>query len=132
MADNYMSYNRNRFEQELERITGELNLQFGEYVDQGKRKSEERVYEVTTKNPMVRLLIYSSIDPRTNTSREVGGDAVRVTFYCMHKGKLYYKRHKTHQRISTLFNNLEKSIGAANDLTTTPEIENWLFKVRTN
>jgi hypothetical protein len=135
MAENYMSYNRKEFEDGLLEIAGNFGLQVGDYTEKmGKAGMEERVYEVTTYDPRVRILIYSSIDPRTNVSREVGGDAIRINFYCKGKdGKLYYKKFKKHQRINTMFNNIMKSVSLVMcDMLVQKDIEKWLYAVSKN
>lgn len=133
MSDKYMSYNRKEFESGLLKIAKNLNLQVGDYTEkQGKQNIEERVYEMTTPNPVIRILIYSSIDPRTNISREVGGDAIRINFYCKFNGKTYYKKFKTHQRIKTMFDNIEKSIQEINKEKMKKELSNWIYKVSQN
>lgn len=135
MAENYMSYNRKEFEDGLLEIARNFGLQVGDYTEKlGKAHIEERVYEVTTFDPRVRMLIYSSIDPRTNLSREVGGDAIRINFYCKGKdGKPYYKKFKKHQRINTMFSNISKSVSLVmDDMSVKDDIAKWLYAVSKN
>lgn len=134
MAENFMSYNRKEFEHGLTTIINKFGLQLGDYTEkQGKQNIEERVYEISTYDPRVRILVYSSIDPRTNIAREIGGDAIRINFYCKNKGKLYYKKFKKHQRINTMFNNIEKSIGfVMQDMLVQKEIGKWIYAVTKN
>lgn len=129
----YMLYKREEFENQLRESANAYGLNFGDFSEKmGTHKFEERVYEMTTKNPNVRILIYSSLDPRTDKSREVGGDAVRVNFYCSYKGELKYKKYKKHQRIETLFKNLHKTIGLANDFSESEDIKKWIYAIKKN
>lgn len=131
-----MSYNRKEFENGLKEIADKLGLQIGDYTEkQGKQNVEERVYELTTHIPVVRILVYSSIDPRTNISREVGGDAIRINLYCKYNGKTYYKKYKKHQRVNTMFKNIDKSITSLvteSDSDFKKELDKWMKAVSSN
>ena len=132
MAENYMKYDRKEFEKQIAIIADGHGLNVGDFTNKQGRQAEELVYELTTQNPLIRILIYSSVDARNGLAREVGGDAVRVNLYCKHKGKYYYKKFKTHQRINTMFKNLNKSISAANDYSVGNEVEKWIYAVKKN
>jgi hypothetical protein len=126
----YYEYTREEFESKLKEIVELHGYQIGDFTD--KIKSVERVYEVTTKNPKVRMLIYSSLGVNGQTCADVGGDAVRVNFYCKHKGKYFYKKFKKHQRIQTIFKNLEKTLFDANDYVLSNEVSKWLYAINKN
>jgi hypothetical protein len=73
----------------------------------------ERIYTVSTRNKSVELIIFSSIDMRTDYVREHGDDAVRIVMRWKTKNGYVYKKVAKHLRINTLFQNMEKSIAQA-------------------
>lgn len=133
MAETYMKYDRNTFEAELLKIADANGLLLGDFTEkQGRQHIEERVYEMTTQNPRIRILIYSSIDPHDGQSRDVGGDAVRVNLYCKYDGKHHYKKYKKHQRIETLFVNLNKTIASAQEYVFGEDVKKWFYAISKN
>lgn len=42
---------------------------------------KEIVYQIPSENPNIKIRIYSSIDIRTNISRDVGSDAIRIVYW---------------------------------------------------
>lgn len=73
----------------------------------------ERIYEIPTKNKSVSIIVFSSLDLRTNKTRSVGDDAVRVVMKWKTKNGEVYKKVGKHLRIETLFSNLKKSLTKA-------------------
>ena len=76
--------------------------QFESYLPKGFKeieapRSKERIYEGCTDNINVGIRIYSSVDIRTNKTRDVGSDAIRVVFWDLMndrplgKGKKIYR-----------------------------------------
>ena len=76
--------------------------QFESYLPRGFKEIEspgakERVYEGCTDNLNVGIRIYSSVDIRTDRTRDVGSDAIRVVFWDLlndrplGKGKRIYR-----------------------------------------
>jgi hypothetical protein len=114
MAKQYYQFSKKHFEYGVKGIlinkrAGFLEDITDEWLNSGK-ETWERIYKISTKNRAVDIIIFSSIDMRTNEVREIGADAVRVvTRWTTRRGELF-KRVGKHLRIKTLFNNLEKSI----------------------
>ena len=86
----------------------------------GKYIAEE-VYYIITKNPFVKIVVYSTLDRRSGTTndnkmktREKGKDAVRILLLWRMKDKLYIKSFKNLYRVDTFFDNLEKTIKEIN------------------
>lgn len=58
---------------------------------------KEIVYQIPSENPDIKIRIYSSIDIRTNISRDVGSDAIRIVYWDtkndrpLGKGKKIYR-----------------------------------------
>lgn len=75
--------------------------QFEGYLPDGfqpiQTNAKEYVYQGTTENPNVGIRVYSSVDIRTNKTRDLGSDAVRVIFWDiindrpLGKGKRIYR-----------------------------------------
>lgn len=126
----YYNYTRQEFESKLLEIVTSHGLQVGDAT--GIINNAERVYEVTTQNPKVRIVIYSSLGVNSNSCVDVGGDAVRINFYIKHNGKFHFKKKKKHQRIETIFKNIEKSIVECNDFVLSDEIKKWIYAVSKN
>lgn len=73
----------------------------------------ERIYEIPTQNKAVSIVVFSSVDLRTNQTREKGKDAVRIVLKWKTKNGDMYKRVAKHLRIETLFDNLKRSLKEA-------------------
>lgn len=114
---NYYKFSRKHFEYELKGILirnrlGFMNDITEEWLAEGK-ESWERIYKISTKNKSVDIILFSSIDIRTNEVRDNGADRVRVILrWKTKKGDVFKKVHH-HNRLETLFKNLEWSIGNA-------------------
>jgi hypothetical protein len=127
----YYEFTREEFETKLKEIVDVHEYRVGDFTEE--INCGERVYEVTTKHPHVRVLIYSSLGVNGKTAADVGDDAVRFVHYCMYKGKRYYKSHKKKlQRVKTIFKNLEKTLFDVNDFVQTDEISKWLYAIQKN
>lgn len=70
----------------------------------------EIVYRVPTRNGAVDILVFSSVDRRTASVRDLGGDSVKVVLRWRTKNGYLYKKIAHHYRLKTLFDNLEKSL----------------------
>jgi hypothetical protein len=70
----------------------------------------ERIYTISTTNKSVEIMVFSSIDMRTNFVRDNGEDAVRLVLRWKTKNGYVYKKLAKHLRINTLFNNMHKTI----------------------
>lgn len=75
----------------------------------------EYVYEISTKNPAVKIIIFSSIDKRTDRTREYGDDRVRLVMRWDTKSGPVYKRIKRHNRMDNLFTHLAATLKQAQD-----------------
>jgi hypothetical protein len=74
------------------------------------RQTWEHIYEVTTKNPSVKIIIFSSVDMRTGCTRENGTDRVRIVMQWTTKNGVVYKRIARHNRLATLFENVKSTL----------------------
>lgn len=82
-----------------------------QYIAEGN-ETWERIYTVSTANKSVHIMIFSSVDMRTDYVREHGDDAVRIVLRWKTKNGYRYKKVAKHLRINTLFSNMKKTITA--------------------
>lgn len=123
----YYKFSKKHFEFELRGILIRNNAGFMEditeqWIQEGN-ETWERIYKITTKNKAVDIIIFSSIDMRTNSVRDNGDDAVRVVLRWKTKHGYVYKKIHKHYRLKTLFKNLEQTI-----LNTQGQVFNLNFK----
>lgn len=114
MSIKYYQFSKKHFEYELREILKRNKSKFmdditEEWIKEGN-VTWERIYKISTKNRAVDIILFSSIDMRTNKVRESGGDAVRVVIRWTTKNGPYFKKVAKHYRIETLFKNLEETI----------------------
>jgi hypothetical protein len=117
MAIRYKSYGKKQFKFELVSICIKNNIGFvtditDEFIAEGQ-ETWERIYKIQTKNPAVSILIFSSVDMRTNYTREIGSDAVRVVMKWETKKGNLYKKIAKHYRVQNLFQNLKGTLTEA-------------------
>lgn len=115
MAREYVPFSQKKFEYELFNMKKKLGFYSYSNITEDLIRNgyliKEEVYMVTTYRKDTNILIYSSLDVRSNRVRTVGSDAVRVVLVRRTKdGKHFYKRLGKHLRINTLFNNLYNTI----------------------
>jgi hypothetical protein len=116
---NYYNFSKAKFEYELKGIS--IRNKFSSFVDVTDRLRNiennllERVYFLTTKNKSVGVLIYSSIDLRTDRVREKGSDAIRLVLVWETKKGNLYKKIAKHLRVTSIFNNLENTLIKVNN-----------------
>ena len=103
-------FTKAKFEYELSRIRRENNLSCWKDVTNEFPNSLEYIYSIPLEIGGLSILIFSSVDVRTDTTRDNGSDAVRVVYRWKTKNGDLYKHISKHTRIDTLFLNLEKSI----------------------
>ena len=117
---NFSVYTKSEFETELlSMVTGQglppYSIQdITEALISKGFNTKERIYKIRTNQSNKCIIIYSSIDIRTNRTRDVGADALRVIIWLRTKQGDFFKSYKKHYRIETLFKNLEKSITEIN------------------
>lgn len=116
----YYQFSKKHFEFELKGILLRNRLGFmqditEEWLDEGNT-SWERIYKITTKNKAVDIIIFSSVDIKTNEVRDNGADAVRVVMRWKTKNGVVFKKVKKHYRLKTLFQNLEHTISEAQQM----------------
>lgn len=118
--DNFCIYNKDEFESELRNIVTSLGLTVNciqditfALIDKGFN-TKERIYKIKTNQNNKAIVIYSSIDIRTNRTRSKGSDALRVIVWLRTKQGDFFKSYKKHYRINTLFKNLSNSIKEIN------------------
>lgn len=109
----FCRFNKWQFVQTLRKVSETYNLP---YIARCKEKElteavEEYIYTMKTPYKAVDILIYSSVDKRTNSMRKNGKDAVRLVYrWKLSDGTYAYKRIGKHLRIKTLFVNLRKTL----------------------
>ena len=109
----FYQYGKKHFEFELRRLLFKNKIGSMEEITEEFSKenyTEERIYKIKTKNPSVSIIVFSSVDIKTNFTREIGADAVRIVLEWKTKNGFVYKKVGKHLRIDTLFNNVEKSL----------------------
>lgn len=100
-------YSKQKFEYELSRIRRENNLRC--WNDVTSDDDGEYVYEIPLYKGLS-FLIYSSVSRKTNKTRGVGNDAVRVVYKRVIDGEASYHHVRKCYRTENLFMNLEKAI----------------------
>ena len=109
----FYEYGKKHFEFELRRLLFKNKIGSMEEITEDfseESYTEERIYKIKTKNPSVSIIVFSSVDIKTNFTREIGADAVRIVMEWKTKNGFVYKKIGKHLRIDTLFNNVEKSL----------------------
>lgn len=114
MTKQYKQYSKKQFEFFMRQFLipnklGMLSDITNQYLKDGNI-SNEYIYTVTTKNKAVDILIFSSIDMRSDKTRVKDSDCVRLVLRWKTKYGYRYARIAKHLRIETLFNNVHKSI----------------------
>lgn len=109
----YYKFCKKHFEYELRGLgLGRMENITEEWLNQGK-ETWEHIYKISTKNKAVDIIIFSSVDMRTNEVRDNGRDAVRLVMrWTTRKGEVF-KRIGKHYRLNTLFKNMANSIREA-------------------
>lgn len=113
----YYQFSKKHFEYGVREVLIQNKLGFlknitEDYIAEGNN-TWEYIYSITTKNPSVDIIVFSSIDMRTNHVREHGNDAVRLVLRWKTKNGYVYKKIAKHLRIDTLFQNIKKSVEKA-------------------
>ena len=109
----FYQYGKKHFEFELRRLLFKNKMGSMEEITEDfsrENYTEERIYKIKTKNPSVSIIVFSSVDIKTNFTRDIGADAVRIVLEWKTKNGFVYKKVGKHLRIDTLFNNVEKSL----------------------
>lgn len=116
-----MVFTKEQFENELQLIALNNGLTLDSIkditsplIDKGFN-TKERIYKVKTSQSNKAIIIYSSVDIRTNKTRNIGSDCLRVVIWLRTKQGDFFKSYKKHYRIDTLFNNLNKTIKELNE-----------------
>lgn len=104
-------FTKAKFEYELSRIRRENNLPCWKNVTDEFPDSLEYIYSFPLDGiGGLSILIFSSVDVRTDATRDNGSDAVRIVYRWITKNGDLYRHISKHTRIDTLFLNIEKSI----------------------
>ena len=117
MARQYYQFGKKHFEFGVREFLINNRLGFlkditDEYIAEGNN-TWERIYTISTRNRSVEILVFSSVDIRTDFVREHGDDCIRLVLRWKTKNGYVYKRIAKHLRIQTLFQNMQKSISEA-------------------
>ena len=116
---NYYQFSQAKFEYELKGILIKNKYGFMQdvtekWLERG-RETWERIYMISTKNPSVKILVFSSIDIKTGKVRDIGNDSVKFVMTWKTKKGVVYKKMAHHYRIKTLFENVEKTLTQSQD-----------------
>lgn len=109
----FVSYSRWQFVQTLRKISETYNLP---YIGRCEEKelidyAMEYIYTMRTPCKTIDILIYSSVDKRTNFMRQTGKDAVRLVYRArLQDGSFAYRRIGKHLRTKKLFVNMRKTL----------------------
>ncbi|MFW6242734.1 MAG: hypothetical protein ACOC2W_01090 [bacterium] len=114
MNKRYYKFCKSHFEYELNGIlirnrAGFLTEITEDWREEGN-ETWEYIYKISTKNRAVDIIVFSSIDLKTDEVRDIGGDAVRLVMRWRTRSGNVFKRLAKHYRIKTLFENMEKTI----------------------
>lgn len=121
MAENFCVYNKAEFEGELQAIVTDLGLSINGIQDITEAliekgfNTKERIYKIKTSQSNKCIVIYSSLDIRSNRTRNKGSDVLRVIIWLRTTKGDFFKSYKKHYRVDTLFKNLAKTIKEIND-----------------
>jgi hypothetical protein len=110
----YYKFSKKHFEFELKGILIKNKLGFMEDITEQWREEGnvtwERIYKISTKNKSLDIIMFSSVDINTNSVRDIGSDAVRIILAWKTKNGTVYKHIAKHLRITTLFDNIKKTL----------------------
>lgn len=112
----YYKFSQKHFEYGVREFLIKNKLGFMSEITEEFQKenvTKERIYKITTKNPSVDIIVFSSVDVRTKSVRDHSADAVRLVLRWKTKNGYVYKKLAKHLRIETLFNNMKKSVEKA-------------------
>lgn len=112
----YVGFSREEFELKLKGIQYLLGWNdFKDVTDQLSSNGKlmwERIYEFQVDNIYVR--IYSTVDTRTNLTRDSGNDKVKIISVLKSSESEKYFLLSKHVRIISLFDNIKKSLSRLN------------------
>ncbi len=116
----YKPYRKSEFQNNLTSMKGKGKLTYWEEISEELelegQKIWEYVYRFNLVNPAASIIIFSSVYKKTDRSREVNSDAVRIIYEWKTKNGLRYSKIGKKYRVDTLFENLEDElVNASND-----------------
>ena len=107
----YQSYWKSEFQNHLTSMKGKGNLtrweEISDELESEKQKIWEYVYRFELVNPAASIIIFSSVYKKTDRSREINSDAVRIIYEWKTKNGIIYSKIAKKYRVNTLFENLE-------------------------
>jgi hypothetical protein len=117
MARQYYQFGKKHFEYGVREFLINNKLGFlknvtQDYIAEGGA-TWEHIYTISTRNKSVDIVMFSSIDMRTDYVREHGDDCVRLVLRWKTRSGYVYKRISKHLRIETLFQNIHKAVANA-------------------
>jgi len=116
MGKQFTTYTKKQFYFFLIQTMKELKM-YGKCLEVTEQFPDtwEAVYSIPTRNKSVDIVVYSSVDLRTQRTRDKGADMVRIVLRWKTKDGFMYKRIAHRERLVTLFANVKKSIADANE-----------------
>lgn len=119
MGKRYVGFTKGQFEYNVRNFLINNRLGFMEDITDKWLKAGgdtwERIYTISTKNKAVTLVVFSSVDMRTDKVREKDSDCVRIVMRWKTKNGYRWSRVAKHYRLATLFKNMQESIEKAQD-----------------
>jgi hypothetical protein len=117
---NFKVIQKSEFEMELQAIISGLGLPISgiqditEALNNKGYGTKERIYKIKTNQSNKCIIIYSSVDIRTDKTRSKGSDALRVVVWLRTNQGDFFKSYKKHYRLETIFKNLGNTIKEIN------------------
>jgi hypothetical protein len=130
----FYSFSRRHFEFELRGVlireqAGYLTDITNEWIQEGNA-TWERIYRISTQNKSCDIIVFSSVDMRTDSVRENGDDRVRLVMRWKTRNGYRFRRIARHNRLRTLFDNVKDSILVAkHHVFSLSELRDWVNNV---
>lgn len=110
----FYKFSKKQFEYKLRDLLITNKLGFMEEITEQwieeNNYSAEYIYQISTKNKSVKIIVFSSISIHEDKARKCGEDAVRLVLQWKTKNGYVYKKLAKHYRLETLFNNVYKTL----------------------
>jgi hypothetical protein len=128
---NYVSFTKDEFELELGTIANMNDMRIRTVT---KPDVHEIMYDLSTANPAIHCLIYSTIPNQlyNEMSRNAGEDAIRVNLWIKTEEGVKFKKFKRHYRTAGLFKNLAETIEHIQEWVNGGDAKKWLYAANLN
>jgi len=110
----YKQYWKSEFERALRSFSSSGYIVGFEEISDELQNDEipinEFVYRINLRNKSASIIVFSSVDKRTEKTRSVGADAVRIIYEWKTKNGMIYSKICKRNRVEALFTNVQESI----------------------